>query len=70
MEPRYHIYILCLTNNYFNDKFHQDNRFELSVVESVDYAKILSSAARWVHIEDIEDLNKIEPERPPKKKIQ
>ena len=61
MEPGFHIYILCLTNDYFSDEFHQDHHFELVAKVSHDF-EILSSGARWVQMQDIEDLNKsIEP---------
>ena len=29
--PGYYLYILCLTNDYLSDEFHEDNRFELSI---------------------------------------
>ncbi|MED6146305.1 hypothetical protein PIB30_033304 [Stylosanthes scabra] len=80
MYRGYHLYILCLRNDYFREEFHRDARFKLQIsAEEVRheyepefdpednfyapyyFTKILS--AGWVHIEDIEDLNKSEIER-------
>ncbi|QHO08750.1 TMV resistance protein N [Arachis hypogaea] len=72
----YHLYILCLTNDYFRGEFHRDMGFKLLLRPEVEYgefdseefeylpcyhAKVLSTG--WTCIEDIEDLNKSEIER-------
>ena len=62
MGPGYQLYIVCLKSDCLSDEFHQDNCFELSIENNVlkDELKILSSAARWVYAEDVENLNKSE----------
>ena len=52
-----------MTNDCLKDEIHHEFRIELSCNGKVnDDLKIRSSAACWVRIEDIEDLNKSETE--------
>ncbi|XLU99529.1 hypothetical protein S245_013869, partial [Arachis hypogaea] len=67
----YHLCMFCMTNDCLID---QETRkaihFELSFEDiNVEYPpEILSSAACWVHTDEIEHLNKGETERPKKKR--
>ncbi|RYR15443.1 hypothetical protein Ahy_B04g072190 [Arachis hypogaea] len=67
----YHLCMFCMTNDCLID---QETRkaihFELSFEDiNVEYPpEILSSAACWVHTDEIEHLNKGETERPNKKR--
>ncbi|QHO39701.1 TMV resistance protein N [Arachis hypogaea] len=67
----YHLCMFCMTNDCLSD---QETRkaihFELSFEYiNVEYPpEILSSAACWVHTDEIEHLNKGETERPNKKR--
>ena len=64
-----YLHILCFTNDYFCNEFHQDNSFKL-LIASPGYTPdiIVSSAARWVGKKDIQDMMKSESERAEKNK--